>query len=100
MGSFASVLERMLRSCRSRHAAGLLALCSYLLTAVPSAAKPVAIPPGVWLFDEKAAIQIYACRDLLCGRILWLKILETPQATRCLTGRILTRRCEPVRFAV
>jgi uncharacterized protein (DUF2147 family) len=36
-------------------------------------AQPAAIPPGVWLFDKTVALEVYTCRDLLCGRILWLK---------------------------
>ena len=33
-----------------------------------------AIPQGVWLIDGKVAVQIYDCRQLLCGRILWLQV--------------------------
>jgi len=64
----------MLRQCRPRRGASLLALFMFLLTTVPGGAKSAAIPPGVWLFDKKVALEIYACRDLLCGRILWLKV--------------------------
>jgi hypothetical protein len=35
-----------------------------------------AIPQGVWLIDGKAAVQIFDCGGLLCGRILWL---QTPR---------------------
>ena len=45
-----------------------------LLVVGPSVAKAPAIPPGVWLFDKKVAIEVYKCGDLLCGRILWLKV--------------------------
>lgn len=31
-----------------------------------------AVPQGVWLIDNKAAVQIYDCAGLMCGRILWL----------------------------
>lgn len=30
-------------------------------------------PQGVWLLDGKAAVQIFDCKSLLCGRILWLQ---------------------------
>ena len=52
----------------------LWVLLSFLLAVSPSAGASVAIPPGVWLFDKKVALEVYACRDLLCGRILWLKV--------------------------
>jgi len=42
-----------------------------LLAAAPAAAV-VAIPQGVWLIDQKAAVQIFDCAGLMCGRILWL----------------------------
>src|SRR5271163_4457449 len=31
-------------------------------------------PEGVWLIDEKVAIEIFDCSGLVCGRILWLKV--------------------------
>jgi uncharacterized protein (DUF2147 family) len=31
------------------------------------------VPKGVWLIEEKAAVQIFDCKGLLCGRILWLQ---------------------------
>lgn len=30
-------------------------------------------PEGVWLIKGKAAVQIFDCKGLLCGRILWLQ---------------------------
>ena len=30
-------------------------------------------PEGVWLIKGKAAVQIFDCKSLLCGRILWLQ---------------------------
>lgn len=37
------------------------------------------VPEGVWLMDAKAAVQIFDCDGLLCGRILWLQIPRDPQ---------------------
>jgi uncharacterized protein (DUF2147 family) len=34
------------------------------------------IPEGVWLVDGKAAVQLFDCNSLLCGRLLWL---QTPR---------------------
>ena len=52
---------------------GALTLLACLTATLPGWAA-TAIPPGVWLFDKKVALEIYVCRDLLCGRILWLKV--------------------------
>ena len=30
-------------------------------------------PEGVWLVNGEAAVQIFDCSSLLCGRILWLQ---------------------------
>lgn len=41
----------------------------------PKAADaPGSIPEGVWLLEGKAAVQIFDCKGLMCGRILWLRI--------------------------
>jgi uncharacterized protein (DUF2147 family) len=37
------------------------------------------VPQGVWLIDSKAAVQIYDCAGLMCGRILWLYVPRDPQ---------------------
>jgi uncharacterized protein (DUF2147 family) len=31
------------------------------------------VPQGVWLIKGHAAVQIFDCNGLLCGRLLWLK---------------------------
>jgi uncharacterized protein (DUF2147 family) len=31
------------------------------------------VPEGVWLIKGEAAVQIFECNSLLCGRILWLQ---------------------------
>jgi uncharacterized protein (DUF2147 family) len=36
-------------------------------------------PEGVWLIDQKAAVQIYGCNGLMCGRILWLRSSRGPE---------------------
>lgn len=40
-------------------------------TLVPAQA---AVPQGVWLIDKKAAVEIYDCAGLMCGRIIWLLV--------------------------
>lgn len=31
------------------------------------------VPKGVWLIKGEAAVEIFECNNLLCGRILWLE---------------------------
>ena len=59
------------------HAALLVAAVAFF--AVPRTMVRAAVPQGVWLIDGKAAVQIFECQGLLCGRILWLKIPRDPQ---------------------
>ena len=33
-----------------------------------------AVPQGVWLIDGTAAVQVYDCAGLMCGRIVWLEV--------------------------
>jgi uncharacterized protein (DUF2147 family) len=47
--------------------------------AVPRTTASTVGPEGVWLLDGKAAVQIFGCGDLLCGRILWLQTPRDPQ---------------------
>ena len=48
-----------------------------LSAAIPAAAA-AAVPDGVWLIDGKAAVQVYDCAGLMCGRIVWLKVPRNP----------------------
>ena len=36
-------------------------------------------PQGVWLIDGEAAVQIFDCTGMLCGRILWLQSPHDPE---------------------
>jgi uncharacterized protein (DUF2147 family) len=37
------------------------------------------VPQGVWLVNGEAAVQIFECNSLLCGRIRWLQAPRDPQ---------------------
>lgn len=67
---------------RPSHAAFLLAV--FMLLALPHAVVRAAIPEGVWLIDGRVAVQIFACAENLCGRILWL---ETPRDAQGVLNR-------------
>jgi len=49
----------------------VIALSSF---AVPGAAVSAIVPEGAWFIDGTgAAVQIFDCSGLLCGRIIWLE---------------------------
>ena len=66
---------------RSLHQLGRAALVVAAITAlaVPRSMAWAAVPQGVWLIEGKAAVQIYGCDGLLCGRVVWLQIPRDPQ---------------------
>lgn len=41
-----------------------------IASARPAAAEA---PQGVWLIDGEAAVEIFNCSGLICGRLLWLQ---------------------------
>ena len=56
-----------------------LLVAALLSLVVPRTPAWAAVPGGVWLIDGKAAVQIFDCDGLLCGRILWLQTPRDPQ---------------------
>jgi len=50
----------------------VLLTAAITLLGVPRTMAQAAVPQGVWLIDQKAAVQIFDCDGLMCGRILWL----------------------------
>ena len=60
-------------------ACAALLLAALVALAVPRTLAWAAVPGGVWLIDGKAAVQIFDCGGLLCGRILWLQTPRDPQ---------------------
>ena len=55
----------------------LLASAMAGIASAPTASAEA--PQGVWLIDGEAAVQIFDCKGLLCGRILWLQSPHDPQ---------------------
>ncbi|HWL69295.1 MAG TPA: DUF2147 domain-containing protein [Geminicoccus sp.] len=72
-----ALISRLGTPHRPRCAALLLA--ALLVLASPRIMAFAAVPDGVWLIDGKAAVQIFDCSGLLCGRILWLQVPRDPQ---------------------
>jgi uncharacterized protein (DUF2147 family) len=35
-------------------------------------------PEGVWLVDGEAAVEIFNCNGLICGRLSWLQVPQDP----------------------
>ena len=56
-----------------------LLMAALMSLVVPRTPAWAAVPGGVWLIDGKAAVQIFDCSGLLCGRILWLQTPRDPQ---------------------
>jgi uncharacterized protein (DUF2147 family) len=56
-----------------------LLLAAFMVLAFPRTTAFAAVPDGVWLIDGKAAVQIFDCSGLLCGRILWLHVPRDSQ---------------------
>jgi len=51
----------------------VLLLASAMAVIAHAPAASAEAPQGVWLIDGEAAVQIFDCQGLLCGRILWLE---------------------------
>lgn len=51
---------------------GILGLVAVLAFLFPRSEAQAGVPEGIWLIDKKAAVQIYDCQGLMCGRIVWL----------------------------
>ena len=51
----------------------VLLLASTMAGIVHAHTASAEVPEGVWLIKGKAAVQIFDCKGLLCGRILWLQ---------------------------
>jgi uncharacterized protein (DUF2147 family) len=52
----------------------ILAAAAMALPAPASAVAQPAVPQGVWLIDGNAAVQVFDCAGLMCGRIVWLVV--------------------------
>lgn len=57
----------------------VLLLASAMAGIAPAPPASAEAPQGVWLINGQAAVQIFDCQGLLCGRILWLEFPDDPQ---------------------
>ena len=74
-----------------RFQAFLLFVIAVLSMAVPTSAHAAKVPDGVWLLAPNAALQIFDCSGLLCGRVVWLRNARDP------TGQIQRDKENPDR---
>ena len=51
-----------------------LLIVAMVLPAAARASAPTRVPQGIWLYQGKAAVQIFDCGGLMCGRIQWLLV--------------------------
>ena len=65
---------------RKRPLAILMASLFVLMPAIHARADLQTVD-GTWLINDRLAIQVFDCRHLLCGRIVWLRrpALRTPE---------------------
>jgi uncharacterized protein (DUF2147 family) len=68
-GRLGAVLQGSVPSLRAIITSGLV--CALLAAALAPGWSAVT-PQGIWLIDNKVAVQIFDCSNLLCGRIVWL----------------------------
>jgi hypothetical protein len=57
-----------------------LVLGGFVVLVSPRITAAAGVPDGVWLIDGKAAVQIFECSGLRCGRMLWLQVPRDRQA--------------------
>jgi uncharacterized protein (DUF2147 family) len=43
------------------------------LLPLPAAMAETPIPDGTWLISQRVALDIFPCRNALCGRVAWLR---------------------------
>jgi uncharacterized protein (DUF2147 family) len=68
-------MERSNTATQLNRAVRLIAIVAFFaLWRTAAFAVSSSIPQGVWLIKSEAAIQIFDCSNLLCGRVLWLQI--------------------------
>jgi uncharacterized protein (DUF2147 family) len=66
---------------------GMLAVAMWL--AMPSLWQTAAAvtPEGTWLISQRVAVQVFDCKGLFCGRIVWLR--QPALRTRQMCGRTI-----------
>lgn len=57
----------------------VLLLASVMAGIAHARAASAETPEGVWLVNGEAAVQIFECDSLLCGRIRWLQVPRDSQ---------------------
>ena len=66
------------KACRAAERAAIL-VTMLLALILPCGMASAGAPQGVWVVDGKAAVQLYDCNGLLCGRLRWLESPHDPQ---------------------
>lgn len=72
-----------------RQCGGLFKPTAILLMLIAIHSRPALseVPDGTWMFANRAAVQIFDCGGLLCGRIVWLLRPRTPTGQPDLDSR-------------
>jgi uncharacterized protein (DUF2147 family) len=72
-----------------RQSGSLFKPTAIFLLLITSHSRPALseVPLGTWMFANRVAIQVFDCRGLLCGRIVWLRRPRTPTGQPDLDNR-------------
>jgi uncharacterized protein (DUF2147 family) len=72
-------IKQLAAKARAAWRRAALSLATLLALVLPPSMVSAGVSQGLWVVDGKAAVQIYDCNGLLCGRLRWL---EAPRDTR------------------
>ncbi len=64
-----------------------LAICLSIGWALLATSAAAATPDGTWIIGDRVAIQVFDCKGLFCGRVVWLR--RPALRTKALCGRTI-----------
>ena len=65
-------IKQLAAKARAAWRRAALSLATLLALVLPPSMVSAGVPQGLWVVDGRAAVQIYDCNGLLCGRLRWL----------------------------
>ena len=71
-------IKKLARNAPTASSRAVVLLATLLALVLPGGMASAGVPQGVWVVDGRAAVQIYDCNGLLCGRLRWMD-----SAARC-----------------
>ena len=65
-------IKKFARNAPTASSRAVVLLAALLALVLPGGMASAGVPQGVWVVDGRAAVQIYDCNGLLCGRLRWM----------------------------